>query len=123
MSNTITSLPYYTDATGATGCVLTTGSNGITWQDMSTITTTHISSPLRVKGDAEIEGNLKVSGKNLTETLEKIEQRLNILTVDPKLEERWNELRELGDKYRVLEAHILSKERLVNDLMRDYHND
>lgn len=107
-------------ASGATGSVLTTGTNGITWQDYSTITAANISSPLYVKGDAEIDGNLKIGGKDLMKTLEKIEQRLNILTVNPELEKRWDELRELGDKYRELEAYIQSKERLVNDLMRDY---
>ncbi len=111
---------YTTGAVGSAGSVLTTSSSGISWQDMNTITAANISAPLYVKGDAEIDGNLKVGGKNLMETLEKIEQRLNILTVNPELEKRWDELRELGDKYRELEAYIQSKERLVNDLMRDY---
>lgn len=107
-------------AVGSAGSVLTTGTSGISWQDMGSITSTNIATPLYVKGDAEIDGNLKVGGKDLMKTLEKIEGRLNILTVNPELEKRWDELRELGDKYRELEAYILSKERLVNDLMRDY---
>ena len=105
-------------AVGSAGSVLTTSSSGISWQDMSTITAASLSSPLYVKGDAEIDGNLKVGGKNLMETLEKIEQRLNILTVNPELEKRWGELKELGDKYRELESEILLKEKMVEILRR-----
>ena len=118
--------PYFTGSTGAVGSsgtyTVSSGSSGISWQD-TTINTANISLPLYVKGDAQIDGNLKVGGKDLMKTLEKIEQRLNILTVNPELEKRWDELRELGDRYRELEAYIQSKERLINDLMRDYHND
>jgi hypothetical protein len=114
--------PYLTGAVGAGGTyTISASSNGTSWQDFSTIT--NITTPLHVKGDAEIDGNLKVGGKDLVKTLEKIEERLNILTIDPELESRWSELQELGNRYRELEANILSKERLVRDLMRDYHND
>jgi hypothetical protein len=120
--------PYLTGTVGTAGTyTISSGSNGILWQDLNASSTSTITSsvsvPLHVKGNAEIDGNLKVGGKDLMNTLAKIEERLNILTVDPELETRWDELQELGDRYRELEAHILSKERLVRDLMRDYHND
>ena len=40
----------------------------------------------------------------------KIEQRLNILHPNEKLEAEWDELRELGDQYRRLEQHIQEKQ-------------
>ena len=43
------------------------------------------SSPsLQVSGDADIKGNLTVNGSNISEILEKIQERLAILVPDPK---------------------------------------
>jgi hypothetical protein len=42
--------------------------------------------------------------------IRKIEQRLNILHPNTELEAEWEELRELGDKYRKLEQHIKDKQ-------------
>ncbi len=41
--------------------------------------------------------------------MEQIEQRLNILTVNAKLESEWEELRALGEQYRALEQSIIEK--------------
>lgn len=41
--------------------------------------------------------------------MEQIEQRLNILTVNPELESEWKELKQLGEQYRALEKHIQEK--------------
>ena len=122
-----------TDTGGDAFDTLTVGTIGSgiksAWYDITStgyndsIWATSIDSTLKVSGDAEIKGNLTVGGVNLMDTLQKIEQRLNILRVDPELEARWDELRELGEQYRALEAHILSKERLVDALMRDYNID
>jgi len=40
----------------------------------------------------------------------KIEQRLNILHPNEKLEAEWQELRALGEQYRKLEQHIKDKQ-------------
>lgn len=69
---------------------------------------------LKVEGDAEIEGDLKVKGKSIAESLDKIEQRLAIIHRNTELEEKWDELRELADKYRALEADIIEKEKIWN---------
>ena len=69
---------------------------------------------LKVEGDAEIEGDLKVKGKSIAESLDKIEQRLAIIHRNTELEEKWDELRELADKYRALEAEIIEKEKIWN---------
>jgi len=81
-----------------------------TWQ--------HGDSKLHVKGDAEFEGDVKIKGKSISETLDKIEQRLGILYPNEKLEEKWEELKALGDKYRELEKDILEKEQIWNTLKK-----
>ena len=70
--------------------VLTTGTSGITWSDFGNVSP----GALQVKGDAEFEGDIKIKGKSLISTLEKIEEKLAILTPNEKLEEKWDELRE-----------------------------
>jgi hypothetical protein len=42
--------------------------------------------------------------------IKRIEERLNILTPNEKLEEEWEELRALGNRYRELEQHIKDKQ-------------
>jgi hypothetical protein len=64
------------------------------------------------KGDAEFEGDVKIKGKSILEMFETIEKRLAILHVNPELENRWEELKSLGEKYRQLEQEILEKEKM-----------
>jgi len=73
---------------------------------------------LQVKGDAEFDGDVKIKGKSITETLDKIEQRLGILHPNEKLEEKWEELKKLGDAYRALEKDILEKEKIWDMLKK-----
>jgi hypothetical protein len=116
---TITSAsPYW----GTSGAVITTGANGYNWNDISltnsVMSVDESAKALTIKGDAEFNGNLTVGGVNLMEALEKIEQRLNILRVDTELEARWNELKELGERYRALEAECLDKEYIIDILKK-----
>lgn len=61
------------------------------------------SGKLRLEGtDADVE----INGVSLLESIKKIEQRLNILTPNPKLEAEWDQLRELGEQYRALEKKL-----------------
>jgi hypothetical protein len=73
---------------------------------------------LSVRGDAEIDGELTVGGKNIGESLDRIEKRLAILKPNPELEERWERLRELGEEYRKLEQDILGQEEIYNILKK-----
>jgi hypothetical protein len=75
-------------------------------------------SVLTIKGNAEFDGDIKLKGKSLNETLTRIEQRLAILHVNTKLEKKWEKLKELGNQYRELEADILEKEKIVEILKR-----
>ena len=67
---------------------------------------------LQVKGDADFEGEVTIKGKNIAEMFEKIEERLAILHPNPELEDKWDELKELGKRYKELEAEIIEKERV-----------
>ena len=67
-------------------------------------------STLKVKGDADFEGEITIKGKSLSEMLEKIEERLAILHPNEELETKWDELKELGKRYKELEAEIIEKE-------------
>ena len=73
---------------------------------------------LSVRGDAEFDGDIKLKGKSLSETLDKIEQRLAILHPNEKLEDKWLELKKLGDAYRALEKDIIEKEKIWETLKK-----
>jgi hypothetical protein len=118
-----TSIPLW-GGTATAGSVLSTGTNGLYWGDVgSSIVSNDISigasnKALTIKGEAEFESDISIKGVRLMETLQKIEQRLNILRVDPKLESRWTELQELGERYRALEAECIDKELIIDILKR-----
>lgn len=67
---------------------------------------------IKVIGDAEFEGEIKMKGVNLTERLDKIEERLAILHPNNELEDKWEELKSLGEQYRKLEKEIIEKEKV-----------
>ena len=121
---TSTSVPSYTVSTG-TG-VWNSGAGGVTinpnaWTTSNTYTistpnpsmTVGQSGKIELKGD---EADLAINGKSLKSWMEKVEQRLNILTVNPELEADWDELRKLGEKYRTLEKRCLEKADVWNKL-------
>ena len=94
-----------------------TTSNGIYWglNGTSNVISTDPSlkgNSLSVKGNADFEGEITIKGKNLSEMLEKIDERLAILHPNPKLEDKWDELKELGKRYRELEQELIEKERV-----------
>ncbi len=91
---------------GGGGGVLTGITDTINWGTLN-------SNPgLKVNGDAEFEGDLRVKGKSITEMFDKIEERLAILHPNPELEEKWDELKELGKRYKELEQEIIEKEKV-----------
>ena len=75
-------------------------------------------STLSVSGDANFDGDVRVKGRSLAEFMEQVEQRLNILQPNPELEQEWDELRELGDRYRELEQKCKEKARVWNTLKK-----
>ena len=73
---------------------------------------------LDVKGDANFEGDVKIQGKSLVDTLQSIEERLAILRPNKELEEKWERLKTLGNMYRELEKEIVEKQEMWNILKK-----
>jgi len=106
---TNTSAQYINTMGSSGGYVLTTGTSGTNWNIAPN--TTHITA-LDIKGDANFDGDVKLKGKSLSDTLNKIEERLAILHPNEALEEKWEQLKELGKQYREMEKDILEKEKI-----------
>ena len=110
--------------------------NGTTYQDLYSITSpnsnltytrTGTSNPwltvndhntLSVSGDADFNGDVRVQGRSLAEFMQQVEQRLNMLQPNPELEAEWDELRELGDRYRELEKQLEEKSKMWQTLKK-----
>lgn len=74
---------------------------------------TSMSGRLSLTGD---DADLVINGVSLAKTLEGIQQRLNMLRPNPEMEARWDELRELGQRYRELEQQCMEKSRMWTHL-------
>ena len=75
---------------------------------------------LQVDGDVRISPShdVLIGNVSLKNTLSEIQARLNILQPNPNLEREWDELRELGERYRALEKEILDKQQVWNALKK-----
>ena len=93
---------------GGTGTIIL--HNGITGQN--NWTNSIMNSTLEVKGDANFEGDVKIKGNSIVDLIDNIEKRLAILHPNLELEDKWEELKSLGTKYRKLESEILEKEKI-----------
>jgi hypothetical protein len=107
--------------------VPTYASPGYNWNTISTGTGTdtitiadwgNLSNTLQVNGDANFEGDIKIKGKSLVDSLEKIEEKLAILRPNEQLEEKWEELRNLRKQYMELEKEIIEKEKIWDILKK-----
>ena len=109
--------------------------NGLTYQDLYSIgpstggytyttaqpwaiSTNGADTTLSVKGDADFGGDVRVQGRSLAEFMQQVEQRLNILQLNPELEAEWDELRELGTRYRELEQQCNEKSKMWKTLKK-----
>lgn len=64
-------------------------------------------------GIAMQEGtDIKIGKQSLTEVLAKLEERLDILHHNSELEDKWQELKDLGNRYRELEKDLIEKEKM-----------
>ena len=85
------------------------GNGGSLWTSSSPVwsvgaASTQIQSALKVSGDADIEGDLKVGGRSIMESLERIEKRLAILVPDPARLEKYQALQQAWEHFKTLEA-------------------
>jgi hypothetical protein len=96
-TNTTGATVTWAPNTWGTGDYLSVSSNNIS---------PHQSGKLTLQGE---NADIEINGESLLGMMKRIEQRLDILVTDPKLESEWTELRELGDQYRALEQQIRDK--------------
>ena len=118
-----TSPVYTTTNTGSVSPALYWGMNGTSGSSGQVLTSNGTGSTIfadpnlkgasiQVKGDAEFDGEVTIKGKNIADMFAKIEERLAILHPNPELEDKWDELKELGKRYKELEAEIIEKEKV-----------
>ena len=70
-------------------------------------------------GKVHIQGenaDLVIGDKSMKAWMEKVEERLNILTPNPEMEKEWDDLRKLGERYRKLEKKCKEKSDVWNKL-------
>jgi hypothetical protein len=72
----------------------TAGQYSFTGQNIQPNNTVHI------RGE---DADLLINDKSLKTWMEKVEERLNILTPNSEMEKEWDQLRRLGERYRKLE--------------------
>ena len=103
--------PYVSGGAGQVYTISDIGTAG--WStSVNGWTTSNITSPLVVHGDATIDGELTINGVKLSERLDKIDERLGILHPNEELEDKWENLRGLRKAYMELEAEIKEKEKV-----------
>lgn len=81
-------------------------------------------SPLTVEQSGSIsitgkEADISINGKSMRTWMEHIETRLAILSPNPELEKEWEELKELGNRYRELEKELIEKAKTWEILKRE----
>lgn len=117
--------PVYSITTGTGGAVGATGQtltyNGTSasynWNTIS-VDPNLQGNTLKVMGDADISGELKVQGVSLSDRLDKIEEKLAILRPNEELEAKWENLRGLRKAYMELEKEIIEKQAMWNILKK-----
>jgi hypothetical protein len=112
INNTSLSAGGYTIGTGiginTAGHVWTTGTTGTTGPyTVNSPYTMNQSGKVHITGE---NADLVIGEKSMRDWMERVEERLNILTPNTKLETEWEELRALGEQYRQLEQHIKDKQ-------------
>lgn len=98
---------YYA-GTGTTSTIANT-----TWSSATAMLTP--SGQIELKGD---QADVVINGVSLTETLKGIQDRLTMLRPNAALEAEWDQLRELGEQYRRLEAELKEKQRMWETLKK-----
>jgi hypothetical protein len=93
-------------ASGSGSSYLYSSGTGTSWTTTAPYITTGIGSTpgIKVTGDAEFDGNVKIKGKDLVAFMETLEKRLAILQPDPKKLEKFEALKKAYNHYKMLEA-------------------
>ena len=76
-------------------------------------TSINTSGTIDLRGD---DADIVVNGVSLMDKLDAIAERLNLLDVNKELEAEWDQLRELGERYRQLEQDLKTKSEMWKTL-------
>lgn len=107
-----------TVSTGTSYTIATPNTSTVAWATIADGSANLTPNTLQVKGNSEFENDanfladIKIQGKSLKESLDKIEERLGILHPNKELEEKWEQLRGLRKMYMELEQEIIEKEKM-----------
>jgi hypothetical protein len=85
----------------------TSGFNGTSVADLNQ------AGMLSLRGE---KADIDINGRSLMKTLDALQERLNMLTPNPEMEAEWDQLRELGERYRELEQQCREKTQMWNKL-------
>ena len=114
--NTVTYSSPTTFGPNVSGVNTVLGGTGYTYTTNTTspwiangITGTNPGASIEIKGE---DADIKINGKSMVTWMEKVEERLNILTPNPELEKDWDDLRRLGQRYRALEKKCKEKAQM-----------
>ena len=102
-SSIIGPYPSYNVGIGAVGSNGSYGPTSITNNTWATFSNNKPST-LKVEGNAEFEGDVKIKGISIAKALEDIQKRLAILVPDPAKLEHFAALKKAYDHYKLLEA-------------------
>jgi hypothetical protein len=91
-------------------------SNGYTYNINTNLTDLNQSGKISLTGE---NADVDINGVSLKDFMQRVEQRLAILTPDARLEEEWEELRVLGEQYRKLEKEINDRMKTFNILKNE----
>ena len=93
--------------------------NGASWAPSPPPTYTHATNNgLKIMGDADVTGTVKIKGKDIAELFASIEDRLAIYHPAPEVEEKWEKLRDLARQYKETLADIKEKEQIFDILKK-----
>jgi len=90
----------------------------VTGANYTTNNLTNLNPPNKISMKGE-NADLDINGVSLKDFMQRVEQRLAILTPDARLEAEWEELRVLGDRYRKLEKEILDRMKTFDILKNE----
>ena len=112
--NNGTSTTFNLGAGANANAVWTTSGTGYNWSAIGAVGTgIDQGGKISLRGkDADID----INGKSMKAWMEKVEERLNILTPNPELEKEWDDLRKLGERYRKLEKKCKEKSEVWKKL-------
>jgi hypothetical protein len=105
--------------TGPSGSVLTVGPNGSNIWISSADTNQLTYGGLDTTHTLKVDGEFILNGVSVDKRLQKLEDYFGIIHTNSKLEDRWEDLKKLGEEYRKLEAHLLKKEQVWAKLKND----